>query len=482
MDFMSISDQWIRATLDFFRRTLDKNFFTTQEENFERAAAWAAPLSAVLGLLFSLVAAIKGDSFRIFLLGIVWVFVVCIGYFIGKQFLAACRKMILNNPSTISSGAFLETVGLLLVVTLFAVVAGSLYLSIETSTVEPLLAGLFASVAIAYSICLVFNPSLISTSISAESTAGDDALAIMVVFYKMAVRLTGIVFGSSLVVGSLLLVTSIFKLLDGDVSEMIGGGLQSLTGALFTVGGLAYPFGIYITFVFFYLFIDICRAILSLHNRQAPSAQPAPPADDDAPGADGSGVSPEMMKRVLVIALGVVVLAVVGMKGKQYYEEYRERAAIEQAQEEQAALAAEQAKQEEAARLAAEQEQKRAAAAAEAERVAFAAAVQPYVGKSSLDLVRAPGVNELFREIFGGQYDSFEGLLGKPQAVTSAEGFLLAPGCSATDCVNDKALAVVDVQQRKVFAITSSYGQLTLHGIESEALPAAVTNWVSANW
>ena len=108
MDFMSISDQWIRATLDFFRRTLDKNFFTTQEENFERAASWAAPLSAVLGLLFSLVAAIKGDSFRIFLLGIVWVFVVCIGYFIGKQFVAACRKMILNNPSTISSGAFLE--------------------------------------------------------------------------------------------------------------------------------------------------------------------------------------------------------------------------------------------------------------------------------------------------------------------------------------------------------------------------------------
>lgn len=480
MNIMDIPEQGIRATLDFFRRTLDRNFFEAQEEHFERAAGWGAPISAALGLLLAVIAAIKIDSFKMFLLGIAWVFLVCVGYFIGRQFVLACRKMIRNNPSTISSGAFLESVGLLMIITLAAVVLGAVYAAIEASSATPLFVGWFAAVALAYSISMLLNPSIISTTVTVDSTAGDDALSIMVVFYKIAVRLTGIAFGGSLILGALLLSVSIFNLLNGDLAEVIGGGLQSLSGVMFTLGGLVYPFVIYITFVFFYLFIDICRAILSLHNRQTPSS--APPQEDEAPRESGPGMSPEIMKRVLLVALAVLVATFAAVKGKQYYDEYQARAEMERLQEEQAKAAEEQARQEEAARVAEEQARLQAEAAAKAAQAAFAAQVRPYVGKSSLDLVRATGVNELFRGIFAENYNAFETYLRSPQAVIEAEGFLIGPGCGVEGCGTYQGIAVVDLAQQKAFAVLSTNGNPGYYGIELAELPAPVANWISTHW
>jgi hypothetical protein len=279
MNLMAIPEQIIGMVIILFRRLLGVSDFNSQEAYFESLASWAAPLAAVIGLLLGVIAAIKLDSFVAFMAGLAWVLLICVGYHIGKQFLVSCKRLIANNPSSISSIAILESAGLIGILVLFGIIISSLDMAVELSNLSPVFDGFFAACATLYYISFMLNPQLISTTVKEHATAGDDAISIMVIFYKCAVKVAPIAFGTGLILGSIQLAEAAYKILSGEISEVLisevlGGGVQSISGLNMVLGGLFYPLLISVSFCFFYLFADLCKAILTLHDRHSAAGVP----------------------------------------------------------------------------------------------------------------------------------------------------------------------------------------------------------------
>ncbi len=478
MNLMSISDQIIGKIIAIFRRWLDARQFRYQESLFERSASWAAPVAALLGLMLAVVAAIKTDSLAAALAGFAWLVLICVAYYIGRQFLGSCKRLIDNNPSAISSGALLESAGLIGIIVLIGTVLSALYMAIKLSSFTPLFIGIFAAGGAMYYISFMLNPELISTTVDEHATAGDDAIAIMVIMYKCSVKLASIVFGTTLIVGSLMIAQSMYKLLSGDWLEVLGGGLQSMTGVMVVLGGLMYPLVISVSFTFFYLLADLCKAILTLHGRQggqhaAPQpGSPTPSADESAAEGMSSAAA-----RAVVIGLVALVLIVAGViKGKAYYAEHQ--AAVEaQRLEAEQKLSEEVAQKAEEAKLAAEKAEQ------SAKTEAFARNARQYIGKPAQDLVLDKEVNAHLRELFSTNLTAFESYFMTSDAVTEDSGLLLASGCRKENCAQNKALTVVDLKAAKVYAAVYYNDKVNYWGLTDEeelALPAAVKKWALA--
>jgi hypothetical protein len=267
MDPMNLPNQLIERLINSFKAWLTPDFFRANEVALVRAASYATPVAAVTGFLFGIIAAIKMDSFLAFALGVIWVVVLAIAYYVGSSFLETCRRTIENSRTTISSQEFLNTSALLMIVAFVLVLGFGAYLSIAASNLMALQWALPLAIALLYYACLFLNPSLMSTDFQPGATAGEDALSILIIFSKAAIRLAGIVFGLMAIIGSLLLLYSLVNLFSEGAEQMMYGGLQSVGGATIIVYGLLFPFFIYIGFVFSYLLVDICKAILSLHRR-----------------------------------------------------------------------------------------------------------------------------------------------------------------------------------------------------------------------
>jgi hypothetical protein len=92
----------------------------------------------------------------------------------------------------------------------------------------------------------------VSTSIDKNSSAGEDALAILAFGYKASVRLAGIIFGAATIFGTINLIIGLFRIISGNGFEILIGGLASIDGIYQVLGGLAYPFLAYVFFVLFY--------------------------------------------------------------------------------------------------------------------------------------------------------------------------------------------------------------------------------------
>lgn len=267
MDPMHLPNQSIERLINFFKAWLTPDFFRANEEALVRAASYATPVAAAIGFLFGIVGAIKMDSFLVFALGVIWVVVLAIAYYVGSSFLETCRRTIENSRTSISSEEFLRTSALLMIVAFVLVLGFGIYLSIASSNFIALQWALPLAVALLYYACLFLNPSLMSTDFQPGATAGEDALSILIVFSKAAIRLAGIVFGSMVIIGSILLLYSLFNLFSQGAERIIFGGLQSVGGVTIILYGLLFPFFVYIGFIFSYLLVDICKAILSLHRR-----------------------------------------------------------------------------------------------------------------------------------------------------------------------------------------------------------------------
>lgn len=267
MGIMSASNSIIDRLVAICRSQLTDKFFLVVERTSIQVAEYAAPAGALIGFSIGVVGAIKLDSFFIFLSGTLWVIAVAISYYIGSRFSERCRRVIDNSGSTLGSAEFLDVFALLFICGAAFVLGAGVYWAIEMSSLGPLKWSVpIAAVFLLYT-TLLLNPVLISTELRENATGGQDALAISLLLYKAGVRQAGIVFGIGSLIGSLLLANSLFNLFGDDGEYALFGGFQSISGVLILVAALIFPFLIYLIFIFVYLIVDICRAILTLNSR-----------------------------------------------------------------------------------------------------------------------------------------------------------------------------------------------------------------------
>lgn len=218
-------------------------------------------VAAALGFLFTMVFAIKFNSFNAFLMGIAWVILVFVVQYTAHRFSDAGEGLIRNNPTTLSSKAFLDCLGFLALIGGVVFLIMSIVRAIQIGSFAEFLFGLGLFLLLEFLALIAFNPSTVSVEVTEGTSAGQEAIGIITFFLKGVMRLIPIFFGVGVVIGTVLLFLSFLKLFGDQAAYAMGMGSQNATYILFS--GLL-PFASYIFFVLYYLVIDMIRAILSI--------------------------------------------------------------------------------------------------------------------------------------------------------------------------------------------------------------------------
>lgn len=461
---MESCNKFIDQKLDQLRHILTVSLFVKVEKFFIVVAEIATPLAAVLGSLIALVLAIKTDSFQIFLASFAWILTLVVCYYIGGKLQNACHKTLESNPSSIGNQEYLDVVTVLNLVGAATSLLAGIYFAVKFSYLQAFLIGFGIALLLTYSAWLTLQPALLTTYVQESSSAGLDAIAILVLANKIYLRSNKIIFGLLTAIGTVLLVQALFNSF-GEPYQIMMGGFQGLLGFILVIAGLTAPFACYVLFVFSYMLLDVMRSMLGLGKHNLPIKTTEQP-HIDAVSSEPS-ISSDTVKKIGLILISLIVGLTIVVKGKDLYNDYQAKAEVHRMEEEQK-------KAEEAAQ--------KAAAEAEAARIeAFTNNARKYVKKPSLDLVLDTQINGLFREIFGNNTSAFEGYFAESTEVTEADDLLLAQGCRKDQCDQYKALAIVDLKGTKVSAIVIMGSDVRMFGIQEADAPAAVKKWLMAN-
>lgn len=464
MLLMESCNKFIDQKLEQLRLILTIKLFEKVERFSVVVAEIATPLAAVIGSMIALVLAIKTDSFQIFLVSFAWILSLVICYYIGGKLQNACQKTLESNPSSIGNQEYLDVVTLLNLVGAVGSLLLGIYFAIKLSYFQASIIGLGVALLFTYSAWLTLQPVLLTTYVQESSSAGLDAIAILVLANKIYLRANKIIFGLLTAIGTVLLVQALFNSF-GKPDEILMGGFQGFLGFILVIAGLTAPFACYVLFVFSYMLLDVLRAMLGLGKPNLP-VKPVEDLRSNDSSLD-SGISAATAKKIGLILIALIVGLTVVIKGQELYSDYQAKAEVRRIDEEQK-------KAEEAAQ--------KAAAEAESARVeAFTSNARKYIKKPSLDLVLDSQINALYRQIFGNNTSAFEGYFSESNEVTEVDGLLLAPGCRKDQCDQFKALAIVDLKETKVSAIVIMGNDVRLFGLEEADAPSSVKKWLMTN-
>lgn len=222
--------------------------------------------AAVLGLLFSLLVAIRLNSFFAFLYGFAWILLVFVIQFTAHRFVKAGDTLIKNNPSTLSSKAFLDCLGFLSLIGAIIFFVVGIVRAVQGGGIWIFLMGTAAFILLILFALIAFNPKTINKTVGKNTSAGQEAIGIIVFFLKGVMRLVPILFGVGIAVGLTLLVVDFIGVFGTEARLAASWENVSKTAGTIALFGLL-PLISYIAFVIYYLAIDIIRAILALPGK-----------------------------------------------------------------------------------------------------------------------------------------------------------------------------------------------------------------------
>jgi hypothetical protein len=276
--------------LGLLRKLTSQETFDWQEGGLVRLSHWTAPIILVDAVAIGIFAAIKSDSLAALLVGIACAFSVAFSYFIGYKFIEVCRQAIANQQTILSNRLVLEVSGLSVSLIGFGALLVGVYLSIKTSSLEPVEYGVGVAVLCYWWSTIFFHPELIGIQISSEATIAEDAITMIALIPKLCLRAAPSLFGLTCLVGSVLLTKFAYGILTDAtwLFELAGAGLTvialAVMGAVFGLYfGLMAPYFAYVLSLTVGLLCGLFRSILSLNSNakcDGESVMPNEPQDE----------------------------------------------------------------------------------------------------------------------------------------------------------------------------------------------------------
>jgi hypothetical protein len=250
--------------------------FVERSLAFARDVGQYAILAGVgLTLIYAIFAAIKFNSFALFMTGIGLIAAIAVAQFAAKRFLAAAVRIIDTTPSRIASPAFLECAGLLMLLAALGTFLGGVVASIRAETVLPLLPALLFAASLTYGGAIALHPKIVNVE-PADSTAGEEAIGLLAFFAKTGLRLVPLYFLLLAIGGDLAILVSFSQSGQG-FAAALSAVLQLVPIPIETPAGLAgsavvlvaalLPFIAYFVFLLQYLLIDLVRAVLCVPGK-----------------------------------------------------------------------------------------------------------------------------------------------------------------------------------------------------------------------
>lgn len=250
--------------------------FVARSLDFAKTFGHFAVLAgAALTLLYAIFAAVKYNSFALFLSGLGFVIAIAVAQFAAKRFLGAADVIIAHTPSRISSAAFLECAGLLLALGAIAMLISGIATAIQLESFTPFVSALFIAAVLTYAAAVCLHPAIVSVE-TGPGTAGEEAIGLITFFLKAWLKLVPLFFFLLAVGGALALLAS-FTSAGQAFAYAISNMLQivplpiatpyGLSGSGVVLLGCVLPLLAYFVFLLQYLLLDVLRAILAVPGK-----------------------------------------------------------------------------------------------------------------------------------------------------------------------------------------------------------------------
>jgi hypothetical protein len=230
---------------------------------------------AAFALIYGVIHAIKYDSFEIFLYGLAAVFVLAVLQFIARRLLDACASILKTSPTRVASVAVLECFALLLLLSGIGALASGIIAAIQLENAAVLLPALVIFLVCTASAGVALHPSLANVE-EAPSTAGEEAIGLFSFFAKSGLVLQPLLFALYAAVGAVAILLAIFgqdtafaatllTFVPFDLFDRSGPG--GPIGVIIIATACLFPLTAYLSFLAYYLLIDVLRAILSIPQK-----------------------------------------------------------------------------------------------------------------------------------------------------------------------------------------------------------------------
>ena len=227
-------------------------------------------IGAALALIYGIVYAIKYDSFQPFLAGLIAVLLLAVLQFVAKRLLDACASIVQSSPTRVGSLAVIESIALLLLLAAVAALVSGIIAAIQFESINPLIPPLLAAAVLLVAAGVALHPSLANVE-QAPATAGEEAIGLFSFFAKAALVLQPLVFFGYAAAGTIIVLLAIFGR-DAAFSHALLAFVPfpvptEIAGAGLIAAGCLFPVFAYISFLVYYLLIDVLRAILSIPGK-----------------------------------------------------------------------------------------------------------------------------------------------------------------------------------------------------------------------
>jgi hypothetical protein len=146
---------------------------------------------------------------------------------------------------------------------------GSTVLAIRDGAYSLIFPGMLAFILCEYLAFIALQPAALSISVAPASRAGEEAIGILSFLVKLGLRLVPVAYGVGVVWGAMVLFYACYLALmvSGPAGNSRAAEETAASGARIVQYSAASPLVSYVLFLFYYLSIDLIRAILSVPGK-----------------------------------------------------------------------------------------------------------------------------------------------------------------------------------------------------------------------
>ena len=172
---------------------------------------YAVTAGGALGLVYAIYAAIKASSVWVFISGLMLVVVLACAQFAAKRFLGAVETLLTNTPSRVATPAFLECVGLLILLGVLTLLVGAITVCVQNSIWRPLVPAILGAIFWIYLATVALHPEAVNIE-TTRGSAGEEAVGLLSFFLKAGLKIVPLTFCVLAVAGVVVITLSFFDL------------------------------------------------------------------------------------------------------------------------------------------------------------------------------------------------------------------------------------------------------------------------------
>ncbi len=221
-------------------------------------------LAGVLGLLFSIVAAIKSDSFMLFALGLGWLVGILIIDYVSRRFDQTSDALVKSTRSYLSSTIYVDAIALIVLVASVGLFSVGIYGAIKNDSIAFFVKAGGLSVWMFYVSLITLNAgSLLNVEFKNGLKAEEEGVGLLEFNAKSCLLAVPFYFGSGVVFGLIYIIWSVIKA-TREAEPFASAVLNSMPYFVTIAIVASLPFLACLVFLVFYAFIAAVKSLIRM--------------------------------------------------------------------------------------------------------------------------------------------------------------------------------------------------------------------------